>query len=382
LARLLSQRGRPAEAVALCDGVADPADPLLRAQLAVTRGQALIPLARYDEAIAEATRALDLSGRATGAPAGNLAEVEARAHTTLGQALRVHRRFDAAADHLARAVAAAERAGRAELVNRSRYVHANILLERGDTAAAEAMYADALAGCERVGDGYGAARVLQALTHVHLNRGDLAVALKTIDRSREIRAQLGNPGDIANADTVRAEVLLALGRVGEAHEVIGAVVAAGSANPWERSYHLAVLAQAHLVSGEPEAAAALLRDALARPGLEGTAVRVLLRAYLAVALLVAGRDANLDDGDPGNGDGPVSPGVDLDLHVLAVVRAAAGGDGAGATRSVAALRARATALGHLRYETVADELAAGLAAGTPLAELPRLVWGGGTVRSR
>jgi hypothetical protein len=33
--------------------------------------------------------------------------------------------------------------------------------------------------------------------------------------------------------------------------------------------------------------------------------------------------------------------------------------------------------GQRRYEAVAAELAAAVAAGAPLAELPRLVWGGG-----
>src|SRR5204862_14787 len=90
------------------------------------------------------------------------------------------------------ALAAAGTAERPELVNRARYVLANVLLEQGDPAAAEAVYAEVLAGCEQIGDSYGAARVLLALTHIHLNRGELAVALKTIDRSRAIRAQLGS----------------------------------------------------------------------------------------------------------------------------------------------------------------------------------------------
>src|SRR5205814_443940 len=90
---------------------------------------------------------------------------------------------------------------------------------------------EVLAGCEQIGDSYGAARVLLALTHIHLNRGELAVALKTIDRSRAIRAQLGSAQATANADTVRAEVLLTLGRIDEARELIDAVVAGTPRTP-------------------------------------------------------------------------------------------------------------------------------------------------------
>ena len=37
----------------------------------------------------------------------------------------------------------------------------------------------------------------------------------------------------------------------------------------------------------------------------------------------------------------------------------------------------ARAHGHLRYITVAAELATAVAGGAPLADLPRMVWGGG-----
>jgi ATP/maltotriose-dependent transcriptional regulator MalT len=387
LARLLSQRGRPAEAVEVCAAAAraaDPADHLLGAQLAATRAQALISLARYDDGSAEAAAALDRCDRATDAAAdadpATVAEVRARAHATLGQVMRVHRRFIEATGHLEQAVDAAVRADRPELAGRARYVLANVLQETGEVAAAEALYGEVLVGCERVGDSYGAARVLQALTHIHLNRGELALALKTIDRSRAIRSQLGSPPDIANADTVRAEVLLTLGRTVEARELIDAVVATPGrpGSTWERGYHLAVLAQAQLVAAEFEAAAGTLRGALALPGLDGTALRLLLRAYLAVALYLLGCTAEADDLlDPA--DQPVSPGVRLDLLVRDVVRAATAGDAIGAAGQVTGLAEYARTHGHRRYEAVAGELSAALSAGVPVAELPRLVWGGGTV---
>jgi len=383
LARLLSQRGRPAEAVALCAEAAEPAEHLLRAHIAVTRSQALVALARYDEATVEAARALDLSEHAVDAAPRTVAEVHARAHATLAQVLRIRRQFHAAIEQLGHAVDAAVRADRPELVNRARYVLANVLFEQGDMGAAEALYTEVLAGCEQIGDSFGVARVLQALTQVQLNRAELAVALKTIDRSRTIRAQLGSPQDIANADTVRAEVLLALGRTGEARELIEAVVSSSrqSTHTWERSYHLAVLAQAQLVASEPEAAAATLRAGLAQPGLDGTAVRVLLQAYLTIALLIMGRTGEARE-EVDRPDAPLSPGVQLDRYVLEVVRAIAAGDRAGAARWLATMTQYAQAHHNLRYQAVAVELAGALAGGTPLADLPCLVWGGGHARRR
>ena len=374
LARLLSQQGRAAEAIRLCEQAGEPADHLLRAQLAVTLSQALVVLTRYDEAIAEANRALEV----TDGPPPEVAEVRARAHTTIGQILRLRRNFDAAVEQLGRAVDAAAEADRPELLNRASYVLASVYFEQGDAAAAEALYTQALAGCEHVGDGYGAARILQALTHVHLNRGELTAALTTIERSRAIRSQLGTPQDIANADTVRAEVLLSLGRITEARGLIDTVVTASppTSNTRERSYHLAVLALAQLVAGAPTAAAETLRDALAQPGLDGTAARVLLRVYLAIALFIIGATAEAELlVDPL--DAHVSPGVQLDRYVLEVVRAIAGGDRVDATHCLAAMTEYARARGNLRYQAVAAELAAAVAAGTSLVELPRLVWGGG-----
>src|SRR6266545_1215583 len=67
---------------------------------------------------------------------------------------------------------------------------------------------------------------------------------------------------------------------------------------------------------------------------------------------------------------------------LAVVRAIAAGDRAGAARWLATMTQYAQAHHNLRYQAVAVELAGALAGGTPLADLPCLVWGGGHARRR
>jgi hypothetical protein len=117
----------------------------------------------------------------------------------------------------------------------------------------------------------------------------------------------------------------------------------------------------------------------------------LLRAYLAMALLITG-DATAAgelvgelvgaaDPDPA-APGQPSPGVQLDLYVLACAYALAGGDRSAAAAWVDAMSRYAETTGYIRYRAVAAKLAAAVADGTPLGDVPGLVWGasGETVR--
>jgi ATP/maltotriose-dependent transcriptional regulator MalT/transcriptional regulator with XRE-family HTH domain len=379
LAQVKLQQGSTAEAVDLCVEAAacGPADTLLAAQLATTTAHAHAALSSYDEAIAEANRALDLVGHTTRDPAKVVAEVRARAHLTIGQVLRIQRRFDEAVEQVRQALAAAERSGRADLVDRVRYLEAVVSFEQGDLAAAAAVFTDVLARFQQLGDSYGAARVLLALTQVHLNRAELTEALETIDRSLAIRGQLHHAQGIASAIAVRAEVLLALGRVDEARELIQKVVdptGPSTTGPWERSYFLAIQAMACLVVGDTAAALSAVETGLGQPGVEGTAVRHLLQALQAIALLiddgrgVATRPADLAD------TGHLPPGIRLDLYVLEVMRAMAAGDTVAATEWTATISRYAEETGHTRYHAVAAALSKAVAVGAPLAEVPRLVW--------
>jgi ATP/maltotriose-dependent transcriptional regulator MalT len=376
LAQVLLQQGSTAEAVDLCVQAAasGQADTLLAAQLATTTAQAHTALSSYENAIAEANRALDLVGQATHAPAQVVAEVRARAHLTIGQVLRIQRRFENAVEQVRQALDAAERSGRTELVDRVRYLKAVVRYDQGDLAAAVPLFTDVLASFEQLGDSYGAARVLHALTQVHLNRAELTEALETIDRSLAIRSQLRYAPGIATATAVRAEVLLALGRVDEARELICTVVDTTGpvpTSPWERSYFLAIQAMAGLAAGDTSAAVRAVEAGLGQPGIDGTAVRHLLLALRAMAHLMDGeRDVPADP----TGTGHLPPGIRLDLYVLEVMRAMAAGDTAAATRWSATISRYAEETGHTRYVAVASALSTAVAAGAPPADVPRLVW--------
>lgn len=379
LAQILLQQGRTADAMDLCAQAAasGPADPLLAARLATTTAQAHTALSSYDQAIAEANRALDLLGPATPAPAAVIAEVRASAHLIVGQARRIQRHFDEAAEQVRQALDAAERSGRAELVDRTRYLKAVVCYERGDLAAAAALFTELLARFRQLGDSYGVARVLHALTQVHLNRGELTEALETIDRSLAIRGQLHHTQGIANATAVRAEVLLALGRVDDARELIRTIVdptAPVTTSPWERSYFLAIQAMAGLVAGDTPAARSAVETGLGQPGIDGTAVRHLLLVLRAIALLIDNdHSLAVAPADPAR-TGHLSPGIQLDSYVLEVMRAMAARDTAAATEWTATISQYAEETGHTRYRAVAAALSKAVAAGAALAEVPRLVW--------
>jgi ATP/maltotriose-dependent transcriptional regulator MalT len=385
LAQLLIQRGAAPEAVRLCQEAADTvgtANHLLLAQLAATTSQAQNQLSRYEEATAEANRALDLAGSVTGAPEEAVAEIQARAYLALGQTMRIHRRLDAAIEHLLRAVEAASRADRPELVSHARHALAAVHFEQGDMDSAAALFTEVLAQFRQLGDGYGAARVLLALTQVFLNRGELDRALETASQAYEIRSQLGDRPGIANANCVRAEVLLALGRLDQARDLIEEVVdtSAKICSTQYRGYHLAVLAQAHLLAGDAAAAVTALRTGIGLPDIAGMAVCLLLHEYLAMALLVAGdiEDAEqlLDRPDAERAIGAqVSPGVRLDAYAVEVARALAHDDRTTAARWVAAMAEYAEATGRARYRDVAARVEAAVARSARPAELPRLIWG-------
>jgi ATP/maltotriose-dependent transcriptional regulator MalT len=301
---------------------------------------------------------------------------------TLGQAARVRGQFEAAIGYLRQAAEAARRADHPELVSQTRHLSAAVYFERGEMAPAEALFTEVLARFEQLGDGYGAARVLLALTQVFLNQGALDRALESASEAGEIRTQLGDRPGLANADCVRAEVLLALGHVDQARDLIEKVVdsSAEICGTRDRGYHLAVLAQANLVAGDPAAAVAALRTGTALPDIAGTALLLLLREYLAMALLAAGdveeAEQLLDRPAAERAIGAqVSPGVRLDAYAVEVARALAHDDRTAAARWVATMAEYAETTGRARYRGVAARMAEAVAGSAGPAELPRLIWG-------
>jgi ATP/maltotriose-dependent transcriptional regulator MalT len=388
LAQILVDRGNAAAALRLCRDLAatdGTSDKLLLAQLAATTGLAHNRMSRYPEAIADAELALELTGAAGGAPTGSIPpevnEIQARAYLTLGQATRIQQRSDLAVAHLQAAAEAAGRAARPALANQAGHALAAVYFEQGDMGTAAALFTQVLARCRELGDGYGAARVLLALTQVHLNEGDMDRALAACSDAATMRARFADRPGLANANCVRAEVLLACGRADEARDLIAAVVntSGDCCGARERGYHLAVLGQAYLVTGDPAAAVAVLRTGVALPDTAGKVLRLLLVEYLALALLIAGDVAGaerlLDRPHAERALGAdVPPGIRLDAYAVEVARALAHSDRGAAAEWVVAMARYAATTGRSRSRAVADRLRAAVAIATP-ADVPHLIWG-------
>jgi ATP/maltotriose-dependent transcriptional regulator MalT len=388
LAQSLIQRGRAAEAVRLCRDAAAalaPTDVLLQAQLAAVRCQAHQQLAQHDEAVTVARRALelvDLVELVGGDSLRPAADAQARAHAVLGDVLRLRGQWSAAIRHLEQAVDAARRAERPELAHRAMFALGAAYNEQGDPDRTLTVLTEVLAALRAVGDSYFVARTLQAICTVQLTRGELEAALDAIDQARELRTRLGDAEGVVNCWSLRAEVLMAQGRLAEARELMRRVVAESerTVSPIDHAYNLTTLAVVQLMTDEAEAAVVALRAALTVPDVRETMYHLQLEVYLALALLVAGDAGPAEEllrraGGGRDGDGDLYVTVELDRWLLRVALSLARGDPAAAARHAAGMARYAEAKGHTRDQEIAVRLLAATERPPPLAELVRLAWG-------
>ncbi|HZD70277.1 MAG TPA: tetratricopeptide repeat protein, partial [Actinomycetes bacterium] len=294
----------------------------------------------------------------------------------LGIVARLRRRYDAALDHLRRAIAAARAAELHELANRCLFNIGALRFEQGQMEAAQEVYLEALAGMRAVGDSYGVARVLHALSQVHRNRGDVEATLALLDEACAIKRQLGDTIGLAVSQNSKAMSLLSIGRVAEARALSERILVetADSGEQWARSHFLDTIAMVELVTGNPGRARAALWEALALPGLDDPRIRALISTHLALAELVGGSveraEALLCQEVPGEH----GPEVALDRQFVLAALALAHGDRDSARHAAHAMADQVASSGFALYAPVAAHLEAAASEPPPLAELPRLLW--------
>jgi tetratricopeptide (TPR) repeat protein/transcriptional regulator with XRE-family HTH domain len=379
LAENLLQRGQVAEALDLClqaSAALAPSDTLLLAQLAASGSRAYLMLSAYDDAVRGGERALELATRLGVVAPRGVAEVRARALTVLGIVARLRRRYDAALDHLRRAIAAAREAELHELANRCLFNIGALRFEQGQMEAALEIFAEVLADMRRLGDSYGVARVLHALADVQRVRGDVAATLARLDDACAIKRRLGDAQGLATSENSRAVVLLSLGRVAEARALCERILAetVDIGEQWIRGHLLSTLAAIDLVSGDVGHALSELRQALALPGFTDPRIRALVTTHLALAELVGGAIGPADELLRGGVPDEHGPEVALDRHFLAGAVALARGDSAGARAAARAMANQVASSGFTLYSPIAARLETAAADPPPLAELPRLLW--------
>src|SRR6266540_3356914 len=378
LAENLLQRAQVDEALSLClqaSAALDPSDTLLLAQLAATECRAHLMLSAYDDAVRRGEQALDLATRLGAVAPRSVAEVRARALAVLGIVARLRRRYDAALDHLRRAMAAAREADLHELANRCLFNIGALRFEQGQMEAALEVYVEALAEMRALGDSYGVARLLHALSQVQRNRGDVEATLALLDEACHIKRQLGDTLGLAVSQNSKAMALLSIGRLAEARALSERtlVETADSGEQWARGHFLDTLAMVELVAGEAGRARDALCEALALPALTDPQIRALIATHLALAELIDGSveraEALLREEVPDEH----GPEVALDRQFLAAAVALARGDAAAAGGAARRMASQVTSSGFALYAPVAARLEAA-ADPPPLTALPRLLW--------
>jgi tetratricopeptide (TPR) repeat protein len=380
LADTLTQRGQAEEALQICRAVSAmlaPDETLLLAQLAAAEGRSLFNLSRYDEAMQAAEHALDAAGRLAAERPRQSGEICARAHHILGSVPLVRRRFDVALAHFRQATIAAQQAGLIQLENRCRVDICSLQLAQGDLAGALIACGEALDQLQAAGDSYAVARLLNLAALCQQRRGELDLALATIERAQALHAEIGDTLGLATAENQRASVLILSGRVAEARVVIDRLLATVQATGElrEHAYFLDTLCVIELLEGNCASALTTLRHILELPAAAGDdKLRGDLLNDLALALLVNGEleeaEHLIEEATP--------PGAglsgELEHELLRGLLALARGDNAGAAAIAVEVSARANQAGLALRSRAAAHLATAVHNPPPPRIYPWLLW--------
>jgi putative nucleotidyltransferase with HDIG domain len=198
--------------------------------------------------------------------------------------------LDVALDCLEAALGSAEAHGALSDIAHAKNLAGNILLTRGDYAAAEPMYARALALAVETGERQLEAMVAQNLGVIASMRGDLPAALAHYASSLVVYRTLGMQRQVGHALNNMALVYMHLGRLDEAQaaydEAIVLCRAAGDVP--HRLLALTNAARLHLVRGDVNAAEALCQSILPEATDAGDE-RALGETYKHLGVIARGR---------------------------------------------------------------------------------------------
>lgn len=172
--------------------------------------------------------------------------------------------LDVALDCLDAALGSAEAHGALSDIAHTKNLAGNILLTRGDYAAAEPMYARALALAVETGERQLEAMVAQNLGVIASMRGDLPAALERYASSLVVYRILGMQRQVGHALNNMALVYTHLGRLDEAQAAYdeAIVLCRATGDVPHRLLALTNAARLHLVRGDVKAAEALCESVL------------------------------------------------------------------------------------------------------------------------
>ena len=294
---ILMQRGQTLEALGLVQSAAavlQPGDVVLLARLASIECRALNVLSRFDEAEKVARLALDWAARFADYLPNVADDVRARAFRTLGWvAYTRHPESPEALQHYRYALAAARRAGLRVMENGCLSNIATALVDQGNLLEALNTYQQVYDSSQAMGDIYTATGLLHNMASVNYLCGDAELALRQFEQAREAERQLDDWNGLLSTDNARGDMLMSLGRVDEARQVLEQALITNpelTSDTWTLGSCLCSLAEAYVLSKDPGRAEKTIARLLAMDGIRDNA-RIYTGAQLALAL------ANLVRGD-------------------------------------------------------------------------------------
>jgi len=293
----LTMRNEYAETVELCTSALaalTPADQLLAASLKGALAMAYYNLGRFAESRDMAEQALESARQFGHAQWRALDVIRARAHFWLANTARIRREPALAMEHARQGLACARESGTSRLENTMLGFVGGLLYDRGEIEESTVYRTQALNMAKELGDSYAAAYLNLYLSSHHLVRNEPKEALQKLDQARELFERLGDTHGLADQNSKRAEMLLALGRVDEARSLSEKLIRDSESISQTRmfGYYLNTLTTVLLCCDPPDfiAAHSTLQRALALPAAEkDPMLRFQLNSTLAMTLLAEGK---------------------------------------------------------------------------------------------
>jgi tetratricopeptide (TPR) repeat protein len=381
LAVSLTQRGRAAEALSMIQqAFADlpPQHLLIRAQLKLVEGGALVALSRLSEAEQANLETLALADQLVVAMPLMVASIRARANNSLGAINAIFQRHQDAIGYWKAAVETARLAGIRVLEYLCQGNIANLLFETGDLAGSAEACNAAIEGLKSIGSLQAASKFVHLKGCLLYIGGKLEEALPVMEEACQIKQQIGDRNGLMMSLNQQAKILLAMGRIDEMHGIVEQAMLEVEqlGDHRMRAYTMLTLAERLMLSGEIDEAHKTIISAMALPGV-GEDVKLLCDCcyHLIVVLLAAGDvtgASNALDLPPvveGNAD------LSFERELVEGALELARGNGAAARSRAEQLANAARHRGYLIFELRAQRLIKALSSGQRRDDLAAVVYG-------
>ena len=267
LATALIQRARPQQALELVRAALQDIDPtymILRANLRLVEGGALLALSRVEEAEAPTLEAFNLSDSLLPTMPMIANGLRARAGNSLGVIYAHRQQLETAINFWEAAYSSAALTHLRPLTARFRGNIANALFELGRLEEAAIACNEAIDGLLAINDAVGASKFMHLRASLLYNFGQFETALTQIDAACEIKTKIGDKASVWMSILQRVKILLALGRMTEVdqslHEYLPQVHALD--NPRLKIGWLLLNCEWELLQNRPDSAVACARTAL------------------------------------------------------------------------------------------------------------------------